>query len=78
MHWNKFEVKILFFFSFWGGFFPRYPEQFFLTQTLLLGYEGNFLGDPTLEKLLLPERPSLRATSLRRRGKRKKIYESVN
>ena len=42
---------------------------------LVLPSFTHFLGDPTMEKLLLP---SLRATSLRRRGKRKKIYESVN
>ena len=47
-------------------------------RALVLPSFTHFLGDPTLEKLLLPERPSLRATSLRRRGKRKKIYESVN
>ena len=44
---------------------------------LVLPSFTHFLGDRTMEKLLLPARPSLRATSLRRRGKRKKIYESV-
>ena len=45
---------------------------------LVLPSFRHFLGDSTMEKLLLPARPSLRATSLRRRGKCKKIYESVN